>query len=106
MPHEDERSQRSQTQRPRRPFTTILARPGRLALAALLLGSLPALAAPGLTQRAHAAGNQVVSTCNETSLRTAITNASGGGTVTFACSGTITVTAGAAALSPSLATRP
>ena len=57
-----------------------------LVLPAVLLAALLTLAAPAAP--AHAGG--VVTVCDEAHLRTAL---AGGGTVTFSCSGTITLTA-------------
>src|SRR5258706_10681178 len=65
----------------------------RLVGLALLLG-VGLLASLGLTTRtAHAqpAATITVSTCDESHLSSAIGNAASGDTITFACSGTITV---------------
>ena len=56
----------------------------------MLLGALGRVASPTLP--AHAAGIDTVTVCDESHLRGAITNAAAGDTVTFGCSGTITLT--------------
>ena len=65
----------------------------RLVGLALLLG-VGVLASLGLASRtAHAqpAATSIVSTCDDATLRSAISNAASGDTITFGCSGTITL---------------
>ncbi len=75
------------------PHTNRLSSWARLVGLALLLG-VGLLASLGLASRtAHAqpAATSIVSTCDDATLRNAINNAASGDTITFGCSGTITL---------------